>query len=301
MVYRKKVQDEFKFRIPFTIGNLDILKNKSLKFSKLFQGIKNKKLKEFLISADVELSTQEYLSIVTRTVGISFIFFFLFGILLSMIVKVSFFIGIFIALLFSCFIFAVQFNYPRIYSFRKSKNLEKNLIPALQDMIVQLESGIPMFQILSNISNSEYGMVSKEFRKVVRQLNTGMPQVLALEGLIKKTGSDYFKRVLWQISNGLRSGSDMIVVIKDGIDSLNKEQAIQIQNYGGKLNPLVMFYMLITVIVPSLGITFLIIISSMLGLSATLIKLVFISVFVFIVIIQILFLGLVKTRRPSLL
>jgi hypothetical protein len=99
----------------------------------------------------------------------------------------------------------------------------------------------------------------------------------------------------------MRAGSDMAMVIKDGVDNLAKEQAIQIQAYGSKLNPLIMFYMLLTVIIPALGITFFTIIASMLGLSGNLVKLIFIGIFFFVMIMQILFLGMIRTRRPSLL
>ncbi len=292
-----------KFKIPFTFSSIDILKKRGKRFSRIFRVKKKSKLSTYLKDSDVNLSKEEYLGICLRT------FFFVFILLLVIftsllgILKVSYFYfyGLFASLIFSFFIFFMQINYPRVYSFRKTRDIEKNLIPSLQDMLVQLESGVPIFQILANISSSGYGFVSYEFRRAVKEINSGVPQIEALEDLIKRTSSTYFKRVLWQISNGLRSGSDMSVVIKDSIDSLNKEQAIQIQTYGSKLNPLVMFYMLITVIIPSLGITFLTILSSMLGLSGSLVKLMFIATFIFVLLIQIMFLGLIKTRRPSLL
>ena len=99
----------------------------------------------------------------------------------------------------------------------------------------------------------------------------------------------------------MRSGSNMSTIIKAGIKNLSEEQAIQIQSYGGRLNPLVMFYMLMAVILPALGITFFIIISSMLNLPENVIKLVFFGIFGAIVFIQIMFIGLLKSRRPSLL
>ena len=90
-------------------------------------------------------------------------------------------------------------------------------------------------------------------------------------------------------------------VIQEGVRSLYQEQAIQIQTYGSKLNPLVMFYMLIAVILPALGITFLVILSSLLNISNEMLKLLFIAIFVLIIFTQIMFLGLIKSRRPSLL
>jgi pilus assembly protein TadC len=292
-----------KFKIPFTISSIGVLKKKTKSFARLFRGIDRPGLKSQLDSAEVDLTVPQYLGISAKTTLIAFVVVLLFSTSVMYFFNISNFYvyGLGIAFLFSFFVFMRQLMYPRMYSSRKSKNIEKNLISALQDMLVQLESGVPIYQILVNIASTDYGMVSKEFRKAVKEINSGVPQVEALEHLIKKNDSEYFKRVLWQISNGLRSGSDMSVVIKDSIDNLNKEQSIQIQTYGNKLNPLIMFYMLIAVIIPSLGITFFIILASMIGLSSLMVKLLLSAAFVFIILIQIMFLGLIKTRRPSLL
>jgi hypothetical protein len=99
----------------------------------------------------------------------------------------------------------------------------------------------------------------------------------------------------------MRAGSDMSIIIRDSINSLNEEQLIQIQNYGNKLNPLIMMYMLISVIIPALSVTFLTILSSMVNLAPTMAKLIFIGLLVFVILVQIMFLGLIKSRRPSLL
>ena len=93
----------------------------------------------------------------------------------------------------------------------------------------------------------------------------------------------------------------MSIVVKDSLKTLNEEQLIQIQNYGNKLNPLIVLYMLIAVIIPALSITFLTIISSMINLPSNMAMLVFIGLFVFVILVQIMFLGMVKSRRPSLL
>ena len=291
-----------KFKIPFTFSRLEVLKKRSKPYAKYFRSNKKTKLDEQLKSCDVEITRREYLSICLRT--FLFVFFTLLVIsllFLTITIRQFYILGIIIPLVFSSFIFMRQYTYPRIFSFNKSRNIEKNLISSLQDIMVQLESGVPIYDIITNIASSDYGYVSSEFAKAVKSINSGLSQIQALENLIKTNSSVYFKRVLWQISNGMRSGSDMGIVIKDSIDNLNKEQAIQIQSYGSKLNPLIMFYMLMAVIIPALGVAFFTIIASMIGLSEGITKLLFIGVFVVIITMQIMFLGIVKSNRPSLL
>jgi uncharacterized membrane-anchored protein len=85
------------------------------------------------------------------------------------------------------------------------------------------------------------------------------------------------------------------------IQAVSDEQVMQIQRYGGQLSPLALFYMLIAVIAPSLGITFIILLSSFIALSEATTKAVFYGLLIITFFFQILFLGMIKTRRPTLM
>jgi len=117
----------------------------------------------------------------------------------------------------------------------------------------------------------------------------------------EKNSSLFFRRTLWQISNGMKAGGDISIIIHDSIHSLNEEMLIQIQNYGNKLNPMIMFYMLISVIIPALSITFLTVISSIINLGESVTMGMFAFLFVFVVLLQVMFLGIIKSIRPSLM
>jgi pilus assembly protein TadC len=291
------------FRIPFTRLSIDKLKQKSRLFSPYVPKKKKSKLSEYLEDASVPLSREEYLGLVIRSgvtvliagyVFLSTLFFFL-------NIKSWYLTSLLATLMFVIFVSGSQMLYPQLYNSRKQRNIERNLIPALEDILVQLNSGIPLFSILVNISSSDYGELSVEFKRAVKKINTGVPQIEALEELGKRNNSPFFRRTIWQISNGMKAGSDISVVIKEGIYSLNEEQVLQIQTYGNKLNPLIMFYMLVSVILPALSITFLTVISSLINLSRTITLALFSGLFILVIIIQIMFMGMMRSIRPSLL
>lgn len=291
-----------KFRVPLTFSDVEILKRRSKAFMK-FAGPKKRKIDDYLKASDVDLEGRQYLAICFRQFFLSMLSFsVIFTSILGLInVKLFYVFGLGIAFLLSGFILFNQINYPKVFSMGKQRGIERNLIPVLQDMMVQLNSGVPIFRIMVNIADSDYGEVSQEFKKIVKEINSGISQIDAIEIHAKLNTSKYFRRVLWQISNGMRSGSDMSIVIEEGINALNEEQTIQIQGYGSKLNPLIMFYMLIAIVLPSLGITFLIIISSLVGIEGNILQIIFITIFFFVVFMQIMFLGMIKSKRPSLL
>ena len=73
----------------------------------------------------------------------------------------------------------------------------------------------------------------------------------------------------------MKAGGDISAVMAEIINALNEQQMIQIQNYGAQLSPLAMFYMLMAVIVPSLSVTFIIVIASFIAMSPFVVKLLF--------------------------
>lgn len=292
-----------KFKIPFEGTNVDRLKKVSKPYYKKIRYKPDSKLSMYLKNSGAPLKSDEYLGICRRSFLNSFFaLLFLFFVLLFVLGRERFyFLAIGVSLLISGIAYMNQRAYPRIYFLKRQRDIEKNLIPALEDVLIQLSSGIPLFSILVNVSDSNYGELSVEFEKAVQKINAGEAEVDVLEELGENNPSSYFKRVLWQLSNGMRAGSDMMVVIQDNLHSLNEEQMIQIQEYGNKLNPLIMFYMLISVIAPALSVTFMTILSSMISLPKNMTIMAFMGLFVFVVLVQIMFLGIIKSKRPSLM
>lgn len=291
------------FKIPFSFVPPALL----YKYARIFYGVAeriNKKLPSLAVhlnQAEASVTPIDYLSMSIASDIVFAVFLFI----LTLFVVLSFDANLLIPPLFTLvvtlFVLVQQIAYPKLKASRRIKEVEKNLIPALQDMYIQLNSGIPLFTILVNIANGDYGEISTEFSAAVREINAGRPQIDALEDLAVKNPSILFRRTLWQLVNGMKEGADISSLIAEVIRSVNDVQLTQIQKYGGQLSPLALFYMLIAIIAPSLGVTFIIILSSFVSLSALATKLVFYGLLIISVFFQILFLGMIKTRRPSLL
>jgi flagellar protein FlaJ len=292
-----------KFHIPLTRSSIDKLRKKPRLFDAIIRPSKKSSLQKYLDNTETGLTREEYLNICYRNASIALVLIYLISLTIFVFSgrENAYLLAFGISLIISFFILFNQLAYPKLYSNRKDKDIEKNLIPALEDMLVQLNSGIPLFNILVGISVSDYGVLSEEFKKIVRKINAGYPQIEVLEEIGEKSSSLFFRRTLWQISNGMKAGSDVSIVIKYSLKTLGQEQIVQIQNYGNKLNPLIMFYMLTSIILPALAITFLTIISSLINLAETTSILLYVSFFFIVVFIQIMFLGIIKSTRPSLI
>jgi flagellar protein FlaJ len=293
------------FKLPYSLLPIKVLRKISYSFLGVGESLQDffPFLEVHLKQAEVDFSVKEYLSMCILSSIIFFIFFgvfFIFILALTDIEKVILF-GLLTSLIVTGFVFLQQMIYPKVYANRRIRDIERNLLDALQNILVQLNSGVPLFDILVNIAKGNYGGVSKEFSKVVKEINAGKPQIEALEDMAAINPSLYFRRAVWQIVNGMKSGGDMSSVVNEIINSLSEEQLLQIQRYGSQLNPLAMFYMLMVVIAPALGTTFLIMLSSFISLSGFATKLIFWGLYGIVVFFQIMFMGLIKSKRPNLL
>lgn len=202
-----------------------------------------------------------------------------------------------ISLIIGCFSFIYIMLYPRLIITRKVKELERNLLFALRHLLIQVKSGVPLFDALVSVSNGGYGLISDEFKACVKKISTGSSETTALEEVALKNPSLYFRRTIWQLTNAFRSGADLSQTLENIVNNLINEQKIAIREYGSQLNPLAMMYMMIAVIIPSLGITLLTILSSFTGMVIS--EMMFWFILFGISFFQFSFIGIIKSRRPS--
>ncbi|MBI5149134.1 type II secretion system F family protein [Candidatus Pacearchaeota archaeon] len=286
------------FKLPFSILPTNLI----FKFSRVFLRFSSKssKLKIKLKSANIDVKAEDYKAMCLASFVISFIFFTVLSLILLITYGLAFYYSFLISIIISIFIYAQQMNYPKLVVSKKTRDIDKNLLPALRALLIQLNSGLTFFDAIKNISKGKYGTISKEFGKAIKEMEAGVPVVEALEKISFENPSIFFRRVLWQLITGMHAGSDISSILKEIIYALSTEQVTEIQAYGARLSPLTMFYMLVAIILPSLGITFVIVLSSFLPILGENNKLLLYILFGFVVFLQIMFLGMIKTRRPAL-
>lgn len=200
----------------------------------------------------------------------------------------------------------VAFNYLMLYPNatieRRRRELDYEILFAGRHILIALRSGLPLFDTFVSTSTG-YGEVSVEIKKIVDKIIVGVPVTQAIREVAQEVPSKYFSRVMVQIANSLASGADVGSSLEAVLEQISKEQVVQLKEYNQKLTPLVMFYMLFGIIVPSIGV---VLASAFVSVftagkttgygSATLIP-----VFLIIVIVQFLFLGIIESTRPRYL
>ena len=205
------------------------------------------------------------------------------------------------AFVFVPIVFIVMFFYmfklPDLKITKKEKEISKEIVFAGRFMIIELESGVPLYNAMVNLSKN-FPIVGKYFKETTDKIDLGTSMEDALNDAVEFIPSNDLRKIFWQIMNSIRTGSDIAKSLYSVMDQVTKDQMNEVNKYGKKLNPLAMFYMIIAVILPSLGVTMLIILSSFIQFQLSLTIL--LSLTAFLGFVQFMFIAMVKFSRPAI-
>lgn len=175
------------------------------------------------------------------------------------------------------------------------RQISKEVVFAGRFLIIELESGVPMYRSFQNLGRN-YDTIGKYFNEVVQRVDLGTPMEEALNEAVQLAPSNDLRRLFWQILNSLKTGSEVGPALNNVMDQIVREQQIAVKEYGRKLNPLAMFYMMIAIIVPSLGTIMLLVLGTFIGIKMGL--LLFAIIIGLNIIVQFMFLVMIKSQRP---
>ncbi len=273
------------------------------KLSHVFLGVASrmapgfKTLESELYKVDSDLSATEYIAHLILNACVYFamtaviVFSVLYRLANPRAVALAFLAG----LVTAAAIFFVGIVYPRWFSRKRVAEVDKNLLFAARHLRIQTTADVPLFESFVSASQG-YGAVSEEFKQIVKNVEAGMNIPAALEESADKTPSYYYNRIIWQISNAVKAGTDVGPVLSDIVDFLAEEQRINMRSYGAQLNTLAIMYLMSCIIAPTISLIFMMVISSFVDLPIT--DTVFWLILGGLVFVQYMFVGLIQSRRP---
>mgnify|MGYP001040356096 CR=1 FL=1 len=255
-----------------------------------------------LRNAHIELSAENYVIGSFFSALILGLFSFIFLITISYLRNFSFPLNLVLPLssffLTTIFFFVLNLYYPRIISKTIATRIDRGLIFALRDLLIQINSGIPLYQAIENIADGDYDQVSVEFKVLASKTRSGVPLLKALEDMALENKSKFLKKVCWQLVTAIRSGANLSLTVKGLIKMLVDDQLKQVKAYNAELNFIVLIYLLAAAVLPTVGSTVLVIFSvfGVLGINPQ----IYLSLIIVSVILQSIIIGYVFVRRPKM-
>ncbi len=249
-------------------------------------------LKSKLKQAAIFQEPEEYIESTFKTsaflsLGVFFVFFFFTLSLWSILI-----IPLSTPLLFMYFVKFVDVKIEKI-----KKKIDEEIIFAGRFLIIGLESGVPIDKIFEDMEKN-YVYIGYYFGEILNKVYLGTSMDDAINETLNISPSPNLRRILWQVVNSLKTGTEVGTALNSVIDQIVREQAISVQEYGKKLSPLAMFYMTVSIIIPSLGITMLVILATFIGLNITFPFLLVLAILIGFV--QFMFLSMIRSSRPAI-
>jgi pilus assembly protein TadC len=192
--------------------------------------------------------------------------------------------------------FAYFLHYADVKIIQLSRAINQELTYAGRFLIIEIEAGVPLHKTFQNLAKN-YPEIGRYFQEIVDKVELGTSMDKAMNEMIEYTPSEALRKLLWQILNSLRTGSAIADSLRVAVDQITREQQIEVVEYGRKLNPLAMFYMMIAVILPSLGAIMVIVMATFIGFQISLSALLIAAGL--LVFMQFMFLATIKSQRPS--
>jgi len=264
------------------------------------------KLEYELKSIDSELAAPDYVAGVILS-GVLYALGVLFVISLY-IIRTKGFNAPMIAIAFASTL--ITFSIVAVYSLlhpgwrvsQKSVELEHHMLFAIRHLRIQTTAGVPLFESLASVAEDTdpltgYGAVGEEFKKIVSEVRSGKNLSDALEESASRNPSHYYRRMMWQLANANKAGIEIKKVLADMQEFITNEQSVLIRDYGAQLNPLALFYMISTIIAPTMGLIFIMVASSLVAIPVN--ENTLMAILICIVVIQFIFMGLIQSRRPK--
>ncbi|MFH1134362.1 MAG: type II secretion system F family protein [Nanoarchaeota archaeon] len=192
-------------------------------------------------------------------------------------------------------LFFYMLRFPDSVIMKRQREISKEIIFAGRFLIIELESGMTIYDSFKDIARN-YPAAGRYFQEVIDKVDLGTDIEVAINEAVELTPSQELRKIFWQVLNSLRTGSDVTLGLNSVLDQIAKEQDIMVKEYGRKLNPLAMFYMIMAIIMPSLGMTMFMILATFIGLKVNLtILLILVGVMAFV---QFMFVAIIKSSRP---
>jgi len=220
-----------------------VFKRPGQSLAKFFKGIDID-----LYRASIRATPESY---VAKMIGVSFIvtvFAALFMIFLG-VSLIFFILGSILSFMFSMFFARTQ---PKRIAKSRANEVNRLLPYALRHMGTQLSSGIGLPETMTSVSKANYGVLSEEFEKIIRDMNAGMGFEEALSSMDNRIDSEPLRRATRQIQRALRTGGDLAKTLNLLADETAFEMRMKLRDYTQSLNMFTMIYMFVSAVIPAM-------------------------------------------------
>ena len=221
------------------------------------------KLMDVLLNNNyIQIDESNFYNSILRIIAITLSIITLIVALISYFISLELGLAIFISILL---ISLSIFYYPKIKKQNDYASFSKELPYALRQLATELRAGRSLFDSLDSVANSDYGILSLEFSRVLEEIKYGESTENAFLNLEKRVDSKALSRVIYEILTSLRIGANLSNSLSIIADDVNFDIRMKLKEYSEKLNAFIMIYTFLAILAPVILLTMLLAASVVIG------------------------------------
>ena len=229
---------------------------------KIDEKIKEKIISLLLNNRFIEINESNLYDSISRIVIIIFSILTIITVIISYFISLELGLAIFISFLLITF---TIFYYPKIKKQNDYSSFSKELPYALRQLATELRSGKSLFDSLDSVANSDYGILSLEFSRLLEEIKYGESTETAFLNLEKRVNSQALSRVIYEILTSLRIGANLSGSLSIIAEDVNFDLRMKLKEYSEKLNAFIMIYTFLAILAPVILLTMLLAASVVIG------------------------------------
>ena len=95
----------------------------------------------------------------------------------------------------------------------RSLDESREILYVIRTLDVLMSSGVGLEAAIHSIAQGGYGIISKDFETLMKNINSGKPMEKELRSLMKKAENDGYKRVVNTMLNNITQNTDIIAIL----------------------------------------------------------------------------------------
>jgi pilus assembly protein TadC len=145
-------------------------------------------------------------------------------------------------------------NYPYARAMRIGRDIDGEIVAVIRFVLLDIRAGRSLFETLKDLSKN-FKYTGHITRDVIKSVELGSTFEEALTEKANEVESEYFRVLVWQMLNHLKTGTDIGDSLRTISHEIEEKQKIDFKEFGKKLNAMSVLYMVIAIILPSIGFT----------------------------------------------
>ncbi len=140
--------------------------------------------------------------------------------------------------------------YPSTVAQERARKINRELPFALRHLSSQVRAGVSFHRALRSVASADYGLLSVEFKRVLRDLDKGSSTEVALSSLAGRTKSQGLRKAMVQIIRALKTGGNLSEIIGGIAEDVAFESRMLVRDFVETLNIVNVLYVMVGVVAP---------------------------------------------------